>query len=131
VLAPHYGYDPLLETFFTATLGIKDCCAQDVLDELETRSENRDIPTDLAVAGEMYAFLDTESSNVDWQDMEYVNAFFDDIYCSRFRKTLAGHATSIGLVDDCSFSRLGDLITSSPTIWQTRRKEFRFSFCYI
>jgi len=66
----HYGVEPILATFFSVFLGVRDAIIEDALDELEAA---RDATGLLADAGSgkavaIYRYLDaTAQSDVDWE----------------------------------------------------------------
>jgi hypothetical protein len=73
VLATSYENEPLLESFFSGLLRIKDTSVNEVLAELEKRSTSDTPPTSHAVANEIYTFLNTNASSDEWQELRYVD----------------------------------------------------------
>jgi hypothetical protein len=81
VLVISYGEDLLLKSFFSEMLGIADTRIHDVSRELCARSDGEQALTSVAVAREIYGFLDTNtSSDEDWERLRYVPIFLSFEY---------------------------------------------------
>jgi hypothetical protein len=111
VLAISYGNDPLLKTFFSDTLGMVDTCTRNVTDELFSRSEC-EVPTSVAVAREIYKFLDTNDSLVkDWEELRYVVVYILNV--------LLLHTTSTALTPSRPEFEESSLVLGSDNTWHT------------
>ncbi|KAF2020387.1 hypothetical protein BU24DRAFT_487023 [Aaosphaeria arxii CBS 175.79] len=69
ILETEYGGDPLLETFFKTTIGIKDCTTNTILEELECwgADEEPEKPINLYLSQEVYLYLDSTVQLDEWQ----------------------------------------------------------------
>jgi hypothetical protein len=77
VLKHTYDKDPLLSSFFTTMLGIRDWTLDDIIHELEERRELQAPSTAISLARDMYQFLCTNvRTDEDWSKIRYVRFLY-------------------------------------------------------
>lgn len=94
VIATHYGNEPLLKSFFTATLELQDIQISDIFFELRCRRIAFVPSMSTNVAGEMYAFLNANmSADKTWAAAKYVLLFHFGFFFPFSRSSLPVLAT--------------------------------------